>query len=112
MIQIECKGKIIASNISVANNFWTRLSGYMFRSKPHTSGILFEPTNAIHTFFMNFPIDVIFIDKNHQILKIYRNLSPWRHTWFHWKSRKALELPGGQFPHDLKEGDILEVRNV
>lgn len=112
MIQISHKGKIIASNISRADNFWTRLSGYMFRSKPHTPGILFEPTNAIHTFFMNFALDVIFLDKNFQIIKIYRNMVPWRHTWFHWKSRKALELPAGQFPLDINEGDILEVQNV
>lgn len=112
MIQIEYKGKIIVSNISIADNFRDRLTGYMFRSKPHKPGILFEPAISIHTFFMNFPLDVIFMDGKYQVLKIYRGLSPWRHTWFYFKSRKTLELPAGQFPTDIKVGDILEVRNV
>lgn len=112
MIQIEYKGRVIASNISVADNFWDRLCGYMFRSSPHTPGILFEPAPSIHTFFMNFDLDVIFMDGQHQILKVYRNMKPWRHTWFHYKARKTLELPAGKFPSDIKEGDVLEVRHV
>jgi uncharacterized protein len=112
MIQIEYKGRIIASNVSVADNFWDRLSGYMFRSKPHTMGILFEPAPSIHTFFMCFDLDVIFMDEKYQILKIYRQLRPWRHTWFHLKARKTLELPAGQFPSDINEGETLEVRHV
>lgn len=112
MIQIEYKGRIIAKNISIADNFWDRLAGYMFRFKPHKPAILFEPAMSIHTFFMNFPLDVIFMDGKFQVIKIYRNLAPWRHTWFYFKSRKTLELPAGQFPLDIREGDILEVRNV
>lgn len=112
MIQIEYKDKIIASNISLANNFWERLAGYMFRERPHTPGILFEPAPSIHTFFMNFDLDVIFMDEHNQILKIYRDMKPWRHTWFYFKARKTLELPAGNFPPDINVGDILEVRHV
>lgn len=112
MIQIEYKGKVIASNVSVADNFLDRLAGYMFRMKPHRPGILFEPGKAIHTFFMFFPLDVVFMDGKYQVIKIYRNMKPWRHTWYHYTSRKTLEVPAGVFPADIKEGDILEVRNV
>jgi uncharacterized membrane protein (UPF0127 family) len=73
---------------------------------------MFEPAMSIHTFFMNFPLDVVFMDENYKIIKLYRNLAPWRHTWMHLTSRKTLELPAGQFPSEVKEGDILEVRNV
>ena len=112
MMRIEHKGKIIESNISLANNFWDRLAGYMFRSKPHKSGILFEPAISIHTFFMRFPIDVVFLDGTLKVLKIYRSLPPWRHTGFYFTSRKTLELPAGKFPVDIREGDILEVKDV
>ena len=112
MIQIEHKGKVIATNVSVADNFWDRLAGYMFRQKPHRPGIMFEPAHSIHTFFMHFPLDVVFMDSKYRVLKIYRNLTPWRHTWFYFSSRKTLELPAGLFPADIKEGDVLEVRNV
>lgn len=112
MIQVSYKGKLIAQGISVADNFWTRLAGYMFRPKPHLPGILFEPAPSIHTFFMFFSIDVVFMDGGNRILKIYRNLSPWRHTWFYFKSRRVLELPAGQLPSEIQEGDILEIQHV
>src|SRR6478752_1204564 len=102
MIQVEYKGRVIASNVSVADNFWDRLCGYMFRQNPHKTGIMFEPAPSIHTFFMNFDLDVIFMDGQYQILKIYRSMKPWRHTWFHYKARKTLELPAGKFPADIR----------
>jgi uncharacterized protein len=112
MIQIEYRGKIIASNVSLADNFADKLCGYMFKSTPHRPGILFVSAPGIHTFFMQFNLDVIFLDADSRIIKIYRNLKPWRHTWFHYSSRKTLELPAGVFPKEIQEGDILEVQNV
>ena len=112
MITVSYKGQTISSNVSLADNFWTRLCGYMFRSRPHLDGILFEPAPSIHTFFMFFSIDVIFMDGSNKILKIYRNMSPWRHTWFYFNSRRVLELPAGKFPKEITEGEVLEVKRV
>jgi uncharacterized protein len=112
MMELSHKGKIIVSGPFVADKFWDRLTGYMFRSHPHTPGILFEPAISIHTFFMNFPLDVVFMDQDFRVLKIYRNLKPWRHTGFFIRSRKTLEIPAGGLPPDIKEGDVLEVRHV
>lgn len=112
MITISHNGKTIASGVSSADNFWTKLSGYMFRRRPHYPGILFESAPGIHTFFMFFSIDVIFMDSKNKVLRVYRNMKPWRHTWFHFNSQRVLELPAGQFPEDIKAGDTLEVRHV
>lgn len=46
-VDISYNGKIIVTDIALADNFWTRLSGYMFRTNPHVSGILFEPAKVI-----------------------------------------------------------------
>ena len=112
MMKISYKEKVIADHVLLADNFWERLVGYMFRSKPHYSGIMFKPAISIHTFFMGFSLDVIFMDREFKILRIYRNLRPWRHTWFYFKSRYTLEIPAGMLPLNLKEGDFLEVHNV
>lgn len=112
MMKISYKGQEIATEVSLADNFLTRLLGYMFRAKPHFNGILFEPAPSIHTFFMFFPIDVIFMDGSNKILKIHRNMRPWRHTSFYFKSRRTLELPAGQFPSSIQEGEVLEVTRV
>lgn len=112
MINIRYKGNIIISGVAKADNFWTRLSGYMFKKKPHYPGILFLPAISIHTFFMHFCLDVIFIDKEGKILKIYRNMQPWRHTWFYFRATTTLELPSGHLPGEIGEGEKLEIEYV
>lgn len=112
MVEIKHAGTTIVSKVSLADNPWTRLCGYMFRKTPHTNGILFTPGNAMHTCFMFFKIDIVFMDSKGTIIKVVRNMSPWRHTWFYFGAKKALELPGGTFPVDIKEGDSLEVTHV
>ena len=75
-------------------------------------GILIDPCNSIHTFFMRYKIDIIFLNGNNQILKIYRNFSPWRMTRIILKAKKVLELEGGKLSKAIKEGDTLEFENV
>lgn len=112
MIEVRYKQKIIVSKVHLADNFIDRLMGYMFRRKPHVEGILFQPAISIHTFFMNFPLDVVFLDRKLKVLKVYRNLMPWRHTWFYFKAQRTLEIPAGHLPEEIREGDILEIYNV
>jgi len=45
---------------------------------PEGKGILLLPCNSIHMMFMRFSIDVIYLDKNYQIIKLVKNLKPWR----------------------------------
>lgn len=54
------------------------------------------PCNGIHTFFMRFPIDAVFMDKKGSVVKIYKNLPPWRVTWNYWKVSQVLELDAGE----------------
>jgi uncharacterized membrane protein (UPF0127 family) len=111
-VNISHKGKIIYTDVAVADNFWKRLSGYMFRKQPHVSGILFEPANAMQTSFMFFNLDIVFLTRENRVIKILRDVKPWRHTWFYPKTRKTLEVPSGKLPSDLGEGDILEILSV
>lgn len=108
-VNISFDGKIIATNISIADNFWSRLSGYMFRRTPHVSGILFEPASAMQTTFMFFDLDIVFLTKENKVIKVLRKVKPWRQTWFYSKTRKVLEMPAGLLLSELKEGDIVEI---
>jgi uncharacterized membrane protein (UPF0127 family) len=112
MIEIRYKNQMIVSKTKIADTFWSRFTGYMFRSSPHVPAILFKPAISIHTFFMRFPLDVVFMDHQFKVIKIYQNLRPWRHTWFYFNSTNTLELPTGILPSEIKEGDSLEVRHV
>ena len=103
----------ISSNIRVADNPATRIIGLMFRKHPLDSdGLLLEPCNSIHTFFMRYALDIVFLNKNNEVVKVLRNLKPWRMTWIYFRASKTLELPAGKLPVGVKEGDILEVQNV
>ncbi|KRQ85779.1 hypothetical protein ABG79_02445 [Caloramator mitchellensis] len=56
-------------NVFVAESFKDRFLGYMFRKKPHHEAILFKPCYSIHTFFMKFEIDVLFLDGDMNVIK-------------------------------------------
>ena len=111
-VNVSHNGKLFAGNIIMATSFWLKLTGYMFRSTPHVPGIIFEPCNSIQTTFMKFDLDLVFLTKENQVVKIIRNIKPWRFTAFYFKARRTLELPVGLLPPDLKEGDFLEVTSV
>ena len=59
----------IIAEIFIADSFIKRFLGFMFREKPHHEAILIKPCNSIHTFFMKFPIDVLFIDEDMEVLR-------------------------------------------
>lgn len=65
-------------NVLLANTFAKRFMGYMFQNQPNHDTLLFQPCDSIHTFFMKFNIDVLFMDENMKILKKIENLSPRR----------------------------------
>lgn len=111
-VNVSFKGKVFAENIIVARSFWLKLTGYMFRGSPHVPGIIFEPCNSIQTTFMKFDLDLVFLTKNNEVVKVIRQIKPWRFTAFYFRARKTLELPVGLLPADLKAGDILEVTHV
>jgi uncharacterized protein len=111
-MQIKFEEKIIATEVLVADNFWLRLSGYMFRKSPHVSGILFESSGSIQTSFVNFELDIVFLTKTNSVIKIKRNVKPWRIVFSAINSKKVLELPTGHLPSDLKIGDVLEITQL
>jgi uncharacterized membrane protein (UPF0127 family) len=82
--------------IQVAQGFWQRLLGLI----PHTSlagdeALYFPNCNAIHTFFMKFPIDCVFVSSSFQVVDILEDLPPNRMTWPRWKATSVLELKAG-----------------
>lgn len=69
---------VFAANVFVADTFLKRLMGYMFQKIPKYEAIMITPCNSIHTFFMRFNIDVIFIDQNMNIVSIIKDVKPFK----------------------------------
>jgi uncharacterized membrane protein (UPF0127 family) len=77
--------------IREAKSFKDKLLGFMFK-KSADHAILFEKCAAVHTCFMRFNIDVVFMDKDKNIIKEVKNLKPWRIA-FCRKAYYVLEIP-------------------
>lgn len=77
----------------VARTFAQRAKGLIgTKDLAPDEGMLILKCNAIHTFFMRFPIDATFLDKDGQIVKVVRNIRPWRlFIWGGWRARQVLE---------------------
>ena len=103
----------ISEKVVEAVNIKDRCLGLMFKKElPRGESLFLSPCNSIHTFFMNFKIDVLFLDKDLKVVKIFRAMSPWRVTLPYFRARHVLELPENSLPENLKEGEALEFRSV
>ncbi|MBA2403929.1 MAG: DUF192 domain-containing protein [Bdellovibrionales bacterium] len=112
-VQINYGSKTLSKDILIAESLIDRLIGLMFREKlVGAEGLLIDPCRSIHTCFMRYSLDIVFLSSENKIIKIIRGIRPWRITWIYFRANKTLELPAGKLPSDLKEGDILEVKNV
>lgn len=82
--------------IEFADNFFKRLCGLMMRRRlDEGCGLLLAPCNSVHMLFMRFSIDVVYLDKDFQIKKIVRDLTPWLGMSVCIGAWGALELPSG-----------------
>lgn len=81
----------------VARSLPARMRGLMWRRKlPAGEGMLILKCNAIHTCFMRFAIDAVFLDGDDRVVKVVRGIRPWRlFVWGGWRARKVLETASG-----------------
>ncbi|MBR2082028.1 MAG: DUF192 domain-containing protein [Elusimicrobiaceae bacterium] len=101
-------GRVLAEDVEIANTFWKRLKGLMLRSQlPVGRALLLDPCPQIHTCFMRFAIDVVFLDASNRVVAVLENLKPWRMSKFYTSSRRTLELPGGTLQNCICAGDEL-----
>jgi len=102
----------ISESVEVAGNFFSRAKGLMFRtSLKENHSLWIKNCTHVHTFFMRFAIDLIFVDRNLKVQKTYACAKPWRHFFLGtWKSDSVFELPEGTLNKCLvKVGDQLYV---
>jgi len=85
-----------ARNARYARGFGDRLSGLIGKHfSAALDGMVFDRCNAIHTFFMNYPIDVVFADEKYRVLKTVSAFPPWRPFLACKNAFYVIELPSG-----------------
>ena len=87
------RANILGVDAEVAERFAERLRGLIGRKGlDRGKGMLIVRCNCIHTFFMRFPIDATFLDRQGNVVKTVRNIRPWRPwVWGGWRARSVLE---------------------
>jgi uncharacterized protein len=89
-------GRIVCERVVVADRAHRRMRGLMGRRRLSSGqGMVLRPAFAIHTHFMRFPIDVVFLDSDQVVIAIENNLKPWR-TASCRGAREVVELPAGE----------------
>jgi uncharacterized protein len=89
-------GRVVAESVTVADSTGRRLRGLLGkRDLPSGQGVLLRPAWSIHTAFMRFPIDVVFLDADQIVIKIVPNLTPFK-TASCRGAREVVELRAGE----------------
>lgn len=88
--------RVVCARCTVANSPWRRLRGLMGRrSLDAGEGLLLRPSSSVHTCFMRFPIDIVFLDRDLTVLDIAPAVRPWRARGKRG-ARAVLELGAGE----------------
>lgn len=88
--------EIIADRVEMAQCFFSRAIGLISRKTLNKGeGLVIKPCFSVHTFFMKFAIDILFISGKNKVIALYENVSPWRILPLHPKSFYVIELAAG-----------------
>ena len=95
-IENSSRGTELASDAEVARSYWSRLVGLLGRSSlPAGEALVLERCTSIHTAFMRFSIDVVYVDRERRVVKAVADLKPFRLSAALRGARSAIELPSG-----------------
>ena len=74
--------------------------------------MLLTPEPSVHMFFMRFPIDAVFLDRDHKVVGIRHDLRPWKVAGVRG-AHATLELPAGTAASaGLEVGDVLAFEDL
>jgi uncharacterized membrane protein (UPF0127 family) len=104
-------GEVVASAVELAESSASRRRGLLGRSSLDPSAaLIIAPCSSVHTFFMRFVIDVVFVDRGGRVRKIAHDLKPWRIAGS-LRAYAVIELNGGAARRsDVLVGDSLSLR--
>lgn len=113
-VTIPAKAVTIGTEIGLADTSLTRLFGLLGRRGLNPGqGILIRPSSGVHTFGMQFPIDVVAVDRHLRVVRTWRRLRPFRVTRVSTKFHSILELAPGQIEEcGIEAGDQLAITEV
>jgi uncharacterized protein len=105
----RARGTVLASRLEVADSASKRTKGLLGRERLGPGeGLWIVPCESVHTFFMRFAIDLVYLDRKNKVRKVRSAVGPWRLSAC-LSAHSVLELPAGTirnsktFPDDTLE---------
>lgn len=104
-------GTVVAHHLRPAHTHWTRFRGLLgTKSLDEGHGLWIKPCNQVHMFFMKYAIDVVFIDKDHRVVRLVEGLAPGKISPKVREAQSVIELPVGTIARaGLAEGASLAI---
>jgi uncharacterized protein len=101
-------GVVVCDRCEIADRTLTRMRGLLGRKGLEPGGgMLLTPEPSVHMFFMRFPIDAVFLDREHRVVGVRHDLRPWRVAGARG-AYATLELPAGAASAaGIDTGDVL-----
>jgi uncharacterized membrane protein (UPF0127 family) len=111
---LTAQGTEVATRVTLARSMWSRFMGLMGRADlPEGEGLAITPCSQIHMFFMRFPIDVVYVDREGRVVFIHHSIRPWRVGRWVRGARTAVELPAGTLRrHRIERGQVLRLEEA
>lgn len=108
------RSKLIANQSEIAQTIFSRSKGLLGRKCLNKGeALIIKSCNSIHTFFMQFAIDVIFVDKNDRVVRAIENIKPFRLSPIILKSSYVIELSVGAIrSSSTQAGDQLKIESL
>jgi len=103
----ERTGALVGTSVREAASAWRSFKGLMFiKQLPDGHGLIFRPAHGIHTHFMRFPIDLVFLDAAGRVTKTRERMVPWRFDFT--TADSVIELNAGTVRDaNVRVGDLL-----
>jgi len=107
------RGTVLATNLEVAGTGKRRQKGLLGRDGLEPGeGLWIIPCESVHTFFMRFPIDLVYLDNEHRVRKVRSSVGAWRLSAC-LSAHSVLELPAGTIREaETQRGDQLGLEPV
>lgn len=92
----KTRNSVLLGDLRIATRFWDRGRGLLGRKHLGPDEALWiHHCSSIHTFFMAFAIDCVFIDRRMRVKRIFENVRPWRLIAPVWGANSVIEMPAG-----------------
>lgn len=107
----KSRNAIVAERVIVAERWWERARGLLGQTGlPPEAGLLIVPCNSIHSVFMRFSFDALFLDQQRRVLHVIHTMPPFRFSRLVRGSWGVLELPAGVIAAtETQAGDELTI---